>query len=294
MLTTTSADGTNVQAIDEGQGRPIVLVGPGFDYQATQNARLAKELVRDFRVLRLLRRQYRVDLKTDVKRGIPRATAAQEVADIEAVVNAIGGGPVLLYGHSSGAVIALEALVASPYLYAGAVVFEPAAVIDADAPLGGKNREILDECWRLIESGKNAKAVSKFLTGPIRINPLPARLAGLSMAAVKRYRALIPCQINDCEVMDEVGVRLDAYATIQVPVMMLGGEINPDRPTTSNPNKNPAHIGERLNAVTKVLPNAEQVIMHGQSHSAHRRAPKEVAQVIRRLCDRVMPVPVQS
>jgi pimeloyl-ACP methyl ester carboxylesterase len=294
MLTTTSADGTNVQAIDEGQGRPIILVGPGFDYQATQNARLAKELVKDFRVLRLLRRQYRVDLKTDGKRGRPRATAAREVADIEAVVNAIGGGPVLLYGPSSGAVIALEALVASPYLYAGAVVFEPAAVIDADAPSGGKNREILDECWRLIESGKNAKAVSKVLTGPIRMNPLPARLAGLSMAAVKRYRALIPCQINDCELMDEVGVRLDAYATIQIPVIMLGGEINPDRPTTSNPNKNPAHIGERLNAVTKVLPNAEEVIMHGQSHSAHRRAPKEVAQVIRRLCERVMPVPVQS
>jgi pimeloyl-ACP methyl ester carboxylesterase len=287
MLTTTSADGTNVQAIDEGQGRPVVMVGPGFDYQGQQNKKLAKVLAKDCRVLRILRRTYRVDLKTDVKMAKPRVTAAQEVADIEAVVKAIGGGPVVLYGHSSGAVIALEALVASPAFYAGAVIFEPAAVIDKDKPLGDAN--FYKECNALLAAGKPAKAISKFLAGPIRMNPFPAKMAGLSMAIVKRYRALIPCQINDGEVMDAVGEHLDAYAQIQVPVVMLGGDINPDRLTTSNPNKNPAHIGERLNAVTKVLPNAEQVIMPGQSHSAHRRAPKEVARVIKSLADKVLP-----
>lgn len=285
MLTTKSIDGTEVRAIDEGQGPVVLLVGPGMDDGAA-NKKLAAKLAKHFRVLRLIRRQYRVDLKTDVKMGLPRATVAQEVEDVLAVVASVGG-PVLLYGHSSGAVVALEALVASPSSFAGAVVFEPAAVIDGDKPLSGSRGEVLAEARTALAAGKHGKALAAFLRGPIRLNPIPARLAGAMTAVIPRYRNLIPCQINDMEAMDEVGERLDAYATIEVPVVMLGGEIT-DRETVSSPTKNPAHIGERLNAITKVLPNAEQVIMKGRNHSANRQAPDEVVAVIKTLADKVL------
>jgi pimeloyl-ACP methyl ester carboxylesterase len=65
----------------------------------------------------------------------PRSSIAHEVDDVAAVA-ALLNGPRLLVGHSSGAVVALEALAASPSMFAGAVVYEPPVVINA--PLGGE------------------------------------------------------------------------------------------------------------------------------------------------------------
>jgi pimeloyl-ACP methyl ester carboxylesterase len=287
VFTTTSADGTEVRAIDEGQDdRVLLLIGPGLD-DGSQNRRLAKVLAKDFRVLRIIRRTYRVDLFTDPKMGLPRPTFAQEVQDIEAVAKALGKR-VLIYGHSSGAVVALEALAAIPECLFGGVVFEPASVIDKNEPLAGRDGEVLTEARAFLTAGKPGKAIARFLAGPVRVKPGMAKVLGTVIAAVPSTRKLIPSQLNDCECIDELGVRLDTYATIQLPVVMLGGEINPERKTTANPNKNPAHIGERLNAVSKVLPHCEQVIMQGESHLAHRQAPKKVAAVITNLANKVM------
>src|SRR5688572_172189 len=135
MFTVTSADGTEVRAYDEGQGSrsgsAIVMLHPGLD-DGTRPKKVAALLKEKHRVLRLVRRQYRLDLK-------PRkTTVAQEVEDVVAVARATGG-PVLLYGHSDGAVVALEALAAAPDAFSGGVIYEPAAVIDADEPLAGKD-----------------------------------------------------------------------------------------------------------------------------------------------------------
>ena len=140
MLTTTSADGTTVRAYDEGHGPAIVLLGPGLD-DGTRCKKLAKILSRRFRVVRLHRRQYRLDLKADPKLGSP-CTVADEVQDVLAVVRAIGD-PVVLYGHSDGGVVALEALAASPSSFAGGVIFEPAAVIGP--PLSGDGGQVLTQ-----------------------------------------------------------------------------------------------------------------------------------------------------
>jgi pimeloyl-ACP methyl ester carboxylesterase len=88
MLTTTSADGTTVRAYDDGRGPAIVLLGPGLD-DGTRDKKLAKILAKRFRVVRLHRRQYRLDLKADPKLGSP-CTVADEVKDVLAVVRAIG------------------------------------------------------------------------------------------------------------------------------------------------------------------------------------------------------------
>jgi pimeloyl-ACP methyl ester carboxylesterase len=96
MLTTTSADGTSVRAYDEGHGPAIVLLGPGLD-DGTRTKRLASILANRFRVVRLHRRQFRLDLKADPKLGGAPSTVAQEVQDVLAVARAVGE-PVVLYG----------------------------------------------------------------------------------------------------------------------------------------------------------------------------------------------------
>jgi pimeloyl-ACP methyl ester carboxylesterase len=110
----TSADGTRVLAVDEGRG-PVILVVHGGSSDESAWAKVAARLSSRFRVVRVRRRQYRLDIDT----GRP-ASIAEEASDVVAVAAALAE-PMVLVGHSSGAVVALEALVASPSTFAGAV-----------------------------------------------------------------------------------------------------------------------------------------------------------------------------
>jgi pimeloyl-ACP methyl ester carboxylesterase len=129
MITAQAADGSSVRAFDEGRG-PVVLILHGGMDDGTSWRRVAGRLVPRFRVVRLHRRQYRLDLKTG-----SACTMADEVEHVTALVHAIGQ-PMVVVGHSSGAVLALEALVAVPSAFAGAVLYEPPCVIGP--PLGGE------------------------------------------------------------------------------------------------------------------------------------------------------------
>jgi pimeloyl-ACP methyl ester carboxylesterase len=275
MLTVTSADGTDVRAYDEGQGPTIVLLGPGLD-DGTRTRRLAAILARRFRVIRLHRRQYRLDLKADPKLGGSPASVAQEVQDVLAVVRAVGQ-PVVLYGHSDGGVVALEALAASPASFAGAVIFEPAAVIGP--PLAGEDGRILKRARAALAAGRPGKAAAIFSREPAGLPAWQAWLVGVTVPLVPKYRRLVPAQIDAIEAIDRLGVRLNVYAQIKVPTVLLGGD------------RGPAHIPARLNAIQQVMPHAERVVMHKRDHGADLKHPKDVARVIETLADKVLRQP---
>jgi pimeloyl-ACP methyl ester carboxylesterase len=272
MLTVTSADGIDVRAYDEGRGPAIVLLGPGLD-DGTRCKRIAAILARRFRVIRLHRRQYRLDLQADPKLGGSPCTVAQEVEDVLAVVRAVGE-PVVLYGHSDGGVVALEALAASPSSFAGAVIFEPAAVIGP--PLAGEGGVVLKQARAALAKGRPGKALSIFSHGAAGLPRWQAWLAGLFTALIPKYRRLVRAQLDSLQALDQLGVRLDTYAQIKVPTVLLGGD------------RNPAHIGERLDAIERVIPNTERVVMHKRDHGADLKHPKEVAGVIEALADKVL------
>src|SRR5687768_5909864 len=114
-----AADGTEAIAVDEGIGTPILVIHGGMGDRTVWHP--VTDLLRDrFRTVRLERRRYRMDLSGPV-------TMAQEVEHVAAIAAQLDR-PVLV-GHSSGAVLALEALVADPGAYAGAVLYEPPVVI---------------------------------------------------------------------------------------------------------------------------------------------------------------------
>jgi pimeloyl-ACP methyl ester carboxylesterase len=275
MLTVTSADGTDVRAYDEGHGPAVVLLGPGLD-EGTRCRKMAAILAKRFRVIRLHRRQYRLDLKADPKLGGSPCTVAQEVEDALAVVRAVGE-PVVIYGHSDGAVVALEALAASPSSFAGAVIYEPAAVIGP--PLAGEGGEVLTQARVALAAGRPGKAIAIFLHGAVGLPRWQAWLAGLFTTLTPRYRRLVPAQLDMLEALDQLGVRLDTYAQINVPTVLLGGD------------RNPAHIPERLDAIERVMPNTERVVMHKRDHGADLKHPTEVARVIEALADKVLRQP---
>lgn len=282
ILTITSADGASVRAFDEGQGPVILILHPGME-TGTRYGKVAAILSKRFRVIRLHRRQYRLDLKTNPRVGSP-CTVAQEVDDVLAIVRKVGG-PVVVYGHSSGGPVALEALVASPSSFAGGMIYEPASVIGApgDEHLAGdpipRDGDVgvgLKRARAALAAGMPGKALGIFIGISAGWPRWAADLAGRLTALFPAYRRLIPCQVDDLEAMERLGVRLDAYSRIHVPTVMLGGD------------RSPTHVKEMLAAVSRAVPSAEHVVLRGQGHSAHVRAPEQVARAIEAFADNVL------
>ena len=164
------------------------------------------------------------------------------------------------------------------------MLFEPPVAIGpppgaeapgGDAP-GGKTPggEPLDRARAAVAAGQPGKAMQIFVRDVVGCSAPYAWAVRPLVAVSPRLRALAPRQISD---LDGVGPRLDVYARIETPTVLLGGE------------RSPAHLGERLDALAAVMPHAEKVILARRDHSAHLRAPDEVARVIETLADRVLP-----
>jgi pimeloyl-ACP methyl ester carboxylesterase len=277
----TAADGTTVRAQVEGEGRVILILHPGMD-TGKSYARVAARLARRYRVIRLHRRQYRLDLKRDPRRGSP-CSVAEEVEHVLAMVKAVGA-PVFLFGHSSGGPVALEALVASQSSFVGGMIYEPASVINSAGGLhlsgdrierDGEVGEGLRRARQALVSGNPGKAIGIFTQIAAGWPRLLANVGGALTALDPAWRRLIPCQIDDLEAMERLGMRLDAYSKLNLPVAMVYGERSPDV------NK------EMVAAVADVLPNVERITLSRQGHACHVYDPVQLTRVIEAFADRV-------
>jgi pimeloyl-ACP methyl ester carboxylesterase len=140
-------------------------------------------------------------------------------------------------------------------------------------PLGGK---ALTRAQAAIDAGKPGTALAIFVHDIVRVPAWTALLTRLMVPLSPRIRRLAPHQINDCAAIDQLGNRLDAYAKITVPIVLLGGD------------RSPAHLGERLDALERTLPHAERVVLGRQGHAANVFTPGKLADVISELADRVL------
>ncbi len=249
-----SSDGVHVQATITGEGRPLILLPGGIDYEGTGWNKVVPLLARrGYAVVRFVRRFYRPEL------GDPfQWKMADEARDVAAVAQALGDR-VDLVGHSSGGVLTLECLLAHPARYGAAVVFE--APIAYAAPLGG---EQLARAREALDAGQPAKAMIIFFRDVVGMPLLPSWLSARGLAAYPQFRARIPGQLADLAAIDAVGDHRDGYRTIAHPILGIMGT------------KSPAHLGERMQALLAVLPNAESWSVKG-GHAAQQRRPNEFA-----------------
>ena len=261
-MTAVSADGTLVRAFDDGNGPAILVIHPGLD-DGRSWAKVAARLSGRFRVIRVVRRHYRLDLP-------PAAYSIdREVEDVLAA--AAIGPPVLLVGHSSGAVVALEAMARAPTAFAGAVLFEPPVATGPPDPSGAA---AIARANAAVADGKPGKAGQIFVRDIVGMPATAALLLRAIMIVTPRLRALVPRQVTD---LDGVGIRLDAYSKISTPAVLLGAE------------RSPAHLARSLDALAAVMPNAEKIVLARRDHLAHQKAPGEVAGVIQALAGKVIP-----
>jgi pimeloyl-ACP methyl ester carboxylesterase len=280
------------EIVVEGMGRSILVLHGGMGDLSSWE-RVTDRLRDRFRVARLHRRQYRLDVPRKV-------TMADEVSEVLAAAAALDR-PVVV-GHSSGAVLALEALVAAPPgLFAGAVLYEPPLMI-SDRPLGegtqqppgpalvggdsrrgdagaagGRSRpgdgRPIDRARAALAEGRPGDAFAIFLREIAGLRGAMVTVARIAMNRQPGIGPVVERQLDDNDAIDALGNRLVDYSKIDVPVLLVTGD------------QSPQHLRERVDALQAVLPGARRVTMHGQGHTAERSAPERLADIVGRFVE---------
>ncbi|MEV4252812.1 alpha/beta hydrolase [Spirillospora sp. NPDC049652] len=256
-LVALSADGHRVRALDAGSGPALLFVHGGGGSPSDWDG-VVQFLADDFRAVRIHRRIY--EPGADIV--LPHSMAV-EAADIVAVARLLSP-PVLLVGHSSGAVASLEAVLLDPSAFAGVALYEPPVATKrlVAGPAGVRARELLD-------AGEPAEAMRLHLRDIVQ---MPADAVDRLFADARgreRFAMRAAASIADTEAIDALGVGIERFAALDLPVTLIQGD------------ESPAHLGERLADLAAALPDARIVTLAGQGHFANRTAPHLLADAVR-------------
>ena len=263
-LRATSTDGATIAALDEGSGPALLVVHPG-GLDASSWDGVTKLLTDEFRVVRIQRRIYAPGAE------LPRNhSMAVEAADILAILDLLDR-PVLLVGHSSGAVAALEAALLVPASsFSAILVYEPP--MPTRTPLLG---EAGPRSRAALQAGDPVEAMRIHLRDIVRMPAREVDAMLLHPAARAAFSATAAPQVTDNEAIEALGVGMDRFAALDVPTTLVEGDCSP------------AHLRERVADLASVLPHARVVTLPGQGHIAHLLAPETLAAAIRELAARV-------
>jgi pimeloyl-ACP methyl ester carboxylesterase len=247
-----------VPLIEQGTG-PVILIMHGGSGDATAWAGVADRLAGEFRVLRYTRPTYRW---TPPPHGAEAVSA--EVADALGVARSVGE-PVVVVGHSSGAVVALQAALTDPEPFAAVAVYEPPLDV-THSPAG---QRALAAAQQALAQGERLRAMRihlRDLVGMPRRMVVPTTLLPPARRFFRRYA---PGQIADNEMLDALPDGLERFRDLQLPVLLISGA------------KSPAHLQTRSSELAAVLPEvAGEVTLTGQGHGANLGAPDALAEAL--------------
>ncbi len=192
---------------------------------------------------------------------------AIEVADTSAIARLLPA-PVVLVGHSSGAVVALETALAHPEQFAGVVAYEPP--MPTTSLVGGA---ALHEAREALDRGDPLEAMRIHFTDIVRMPGTMFDAMLTDPGAVATLTEFAASQIRDDEALDSLGVGIDRYRSLSLPVTLIEGELSLQ------------HLQTRLADLASTLPNVQVVTLPGQGHIAHIGAPDRLAEAIRHAAD---------
>jgi pimeloyl-ACP methyl ester carboxylesterase len=250
METVTSADGTVIAYDRVGDG-PVLIVSVGA--LCTRTTFVAPpDLARQFTVVTYDRRG-RGDSGAPGVPGDPGPFAAErEYEDLAAVAAATGTGTPFVFGHSSGAAIALRAAAAGLPV-AGIVAYEaPFGNDDTPRPEADPAERIRD----LVAAGRNRDAVAFWMTEVTRLPDLtPAQLDGAAWVTdLEPLAATLPYDLA----VTAGGVPQAELGKITAPVLILGGS------------DSPAWFRRSVAEQAAAIPGAQLRMLDGFGHNAPR------------------------
>ena len=221
LFTVTSPDGTRINCQSYGEGRPLVIVS---------GALFASELWR--KVIPLISTQRSVvvvDRRGRGKSGNASTDAAyapeREIEDLLAVLEA-AAGPVDLLGHSSGAILALQAAQRTPAQLERLIVYEPPVFFAAADRIA---QDLPERLEALLDAGQPDAAVETFLREGPRASE--AELQGMKSgpawaALVKGLAHTVP---YDARIQREFSADPAELARVRIRTLMLFGSASPER-----------------------------------------------------------------
>jgi pimeloyl-ACP methyl ester carboxylesterase len=252
--TVVSKDGTRIAYDKMGDGQVVILVLGALNSRKS-GAKLAKLLAPRFAVVSYDRRG-RGD-STDTAPYNPQ----REVEDVAALIAAVGGS-VCLYGHSSGAAVALEATIRLRRQV------KKLAIYEAPYALGRDTRKAAQEYYKslkkLLASGRNGDAVTLFIRS-VGVSDKQIR-ALRRMSMWRGLEKLASTLAYDSEVLGEghslPTARLSRVATPTL--VMHGGSGAPS-------------MRDAAQAISETIPKAHLRTLAGQTHGVK---PKALAPVL--------------
>ena len=256
-ITVSSGAGEPVSAVVQGEGPALVVVHPGGQDVASWDL-VAALLQDDFTILRVRRRLYLP--------GVPLSPAHSmgiEAADITAVVRTVEG-PVVLVGHSSGAVAAFESGLCRNLNLAGLIAYEPPMPLDE--PFCG---QALTRALHALDEGEPLEAMRIHLRDIVGMDSSVVTELMDDKDAAQALAAIASRQIADNRSIDALPLGIDRYRQLVIPVALLEGEWSPKK------------LRDTSQALARELSNAWTVILRATGHMAHLDAPDELANAIR-------------
>jgi pimeloyl-ACP methyl ester carboxylesterase len=248
MKTTQSKDGTTLAYDVHGKGQPLIYITGAACFRKFKPVeQAAKVFAKQFSVYNYDRRG-----RGDSGNNLPWSLE-REVEDIEAMVDA-AGGQAFIYGHSSGAVLALEASMRLGEKVRKAIIHDAPYVLDQKEK--HDYSRLSQNVNQLLKDGENAKAMKSFLSG---IGMPKAFVFLLPMTpGWKTMKSLAPTLAYDMSLTADLPPSRCAQA-IKVPIqIMVGGKCPPNMREVS------ALLG-------KTIPNSTIAVLEGQDHMVHAK-----------------------
>ena len=239
--TVRSADGTTIAYDRFGSGPALVVIGGAFNDRGSPHP-LVDHLASDFTVFSYDRRGRGESGNTQ-----PYSTE-REIEDLAAIIEA-AGGLAMVYGHSSGAALALEGALAGLPITKLAL-YEPPYTENESSEQ--REREIREA----VSAGDDDRAAATFM-----------RLVGMDDATIARIQlapfwpgmvALAPTLPYDLA-LTAGGSVPERFAAITVPALALDGG-------TSD-----AWAGETAAEIVALLPHATRRTVDGQNHGVDQQ-----------------------
>jgi pimeloyl-ACP methyl ester carboxylesterase len=259
METVRSKDDTPIAFDRVGRGPSVILVGGALSDRSA-GAPLAGLLSQRFTVITFDRRG-RGDSGDAATYAVER-----EVEDLGALV-AEAGGAASVFGHSSGAVLALEGAVRGLPITKLAL-YEPPFIVDDSRPLLPEDYE--RRLTELISSGRRGDAVELFMTAAVGVPPeMVAQMRNSPMwPAMEALAHTLP---YDGAIMGDTmngnPASMKRWASVTVSTLAMDGGASPEWARNA------------VRALVEVLPDAQHLTLEGQTHAAD---PEVVAPALER------------
>jgi pimeloyl-ACP methyl ester carboxylesterase len=247
MRIVISKDGTPIVFDQSGQGPAIILVA-GANATRLAEVSLAAALAPHFTVFAYDRRG-----RGDSGDTAPYAVE-REVEDIDALITE-AGGLAFVFGHSSGAVLALEAARLLGGRIEKLAMYEPPFIIDDSRP--PVPQDYVPHLNELIAAGRRSEAVEYFMTDMMLVPAeMVAQMRNTPMwPQLEAVAHTIP---YDGTIMGDTmsgnPSTLRKWASVTVPTLVMVGEASS------------VFFHNGAQALVDILPNAKSRTLAGQDH----------------------------